>query len=569
MNNDNTPTEDIKLADEASDAQAGRQMGMAAVVITGFLMLGKVMGYGKEMVMSGLGASRATDAFKVTYNSVIFTVYTKIEKLLRPTYLPEFVKVEREQGEEAAWRVASIMTSLQFIVLVLLAGLCVIFAEPLLLFVGKGLADSPEDLQRGVVMLRIMAPALLLFSLSVMPELTLHAYKKFTLPAVAEACFRTAVVLVFVALLALVWPSRTGNAIYAVAFGVLAGGCLRFLVQIPGLWDKLRLFRPSVNILGNPAARTIVSLMPPVVVGLVFSTMRTWADSRFGSDIGAGVYTCLDFARKVPDLPLQTLPLAVSFVVYPYLSEWAIRGERDKMADALVSMTRALAFVFIPASVALMIVALPVIRLIYQHGEFAGEQAELSALGVFWYAPGVFFFSLEGSINKWFFAFKDTATPNFVGAAFAVVHVIIGYLGVYHLGATARAKLSWVAAALTISKSAKVIVLYTLIRRRIGHIDKARVLAFCGKLAVGVALMGIALWALEGQLTPVLAVWQPPVGGVKATALVNLGASFVVGATVFLVAAALMRIEELSMVLGVLRKGAAKISGKLRANRGE
>lgn len=561
---------DLTAADEASDADAGKRMGMAAIIITAFLMLGKIMGYGKEMVLAwALGASRSTDAFKVAYNSVIFTIYTKVEKLLRPTYLPEFVKVRRERGEEAAWQVASVITGIQFLLLTALAGICIVFARPILVAVGKGLTDSPEDLERGVVMMRIMAPALLLFSLSVMPELTLHAYKRFTLPAVAEAAFRTGVVVVFVALLALVWPDHPPDSIYAIAFGVLVGGCLRFLVQVPGLRGKLRMFRFSANVWRSPGARAVIALMPPVVVGVIFSTLRTWADSRFGSDIGAGVYTCLDFARKIPDLLLQTLPLAVSFVVYPYLSEWALRGEKDKMADALVATTRALAFIFVPAGVALMIVALPVIEVIYQHGKFAGEQAELSALGVFWYSPGLLFFSLEGSINKWFFAFKDTATPNFVGASFAVLHILIGYIGVYHLGSTAKSKLSWIAAALTISKSAKVVTLYALIRRRIGRIDARKALAFCVKLAVSAALMALALWALQRRLTPALQLWEPPAGGDKARAIASLGASFGVGAVVFLAAAALTRIEELSMVTGTLAKGFAKISGKLRPPRGD
>ena len=77
--------EDLLDSDRESDASAGRRMSIAAVVITAFLMLGKLMGYVKEMLIASLGASRSTDAFKVAYNSVIFTIYTKVEKTLRPT----------------------------------------------------------------------------------------------------------------------------------------------------------------------------------------------------------------------------------------------------------------------------------------------------------------------------------------------------------------------------------------------------------------------------------------------------------------------------------------------------
>ncbi len=563
MQDEKLPGDDRKQADEASDARAGRQMSLGAVIVTAFLILGKIMGYAKEMVLASLGATRATDAYKIAYNSVIMMIYTKVEKLLRPTYLPEFVKIRREEGEPAAWQLAGVMTGFQFLLLTVLAGLCVIFARPILLFAGPGLIDSPEDLARGIVMLRIMAPALLLFSLSVMPELTLHSYKKFTLPAIAEAAFRTGVVLSFIALTALLWPGRPPDAIYAIAYAVLIGGCLRFFVQIPGLWDKIGMLRFGANILRNRGAIAIFRLMPPVVLGLVFSAIRTLADSRFGSEIGEGVYTCLDFARKVPDLLLQTLPLAVSFVVYPFLSEWALRGEKDKMADALVRTTRAMAFIFIPASVALMIVSLPVIRLMFQHGDFSPESAELSALGVYWYSPGLVFYSLDAAINHWYFAFKDTATPNIAGAAFAVLHVIIGYVGVYHLGASTRAKLSWIAAALTVSKSGKVALLYALIRKRLGYIDRRAAITFAFKLALCAAAMGLVMWQTEGYTSPLFQAWEPPAGGVKLKALLNMGGNSMVGVVVFLTAAGLLRIEEISIVRDAARKLTGKIAGKL------
>jgi len=553
--------DDVELTTppEGEMRQAGRQMTVAAIIITAFLMIGKLMGYIKEMLLAGyFGKSGATDAYKVVYNSVIFTIYTKIEKLLRPTYLPQFVRSREEEGEEAAWRVGSIITALQFVTLLMLAAICIVFAEPILGFVGKGLARNSEHLRLAVVMLRIMAPALLLFSLSVMPELTLHSYKRFTLPAVADASFRTAMVLVFVALLALVWNPTNPTAIYALAVGVVVGGCLRFIIQIPGLWSKLRMFRPSLRVRENKAVVTILSLMPPVVLGLVFSTFRTWADSRFGTDIGEGVYTCLDYARKLPDLFLQLLPLAVSFVVYPFLSDWARRGEHNKMADALVTMTRVMAFIFVPTTVALMVLSRPLVTLVYEHGAFGEEGVLLSSLALFCYAPGLLFFSLEGSINKWFFAYKDTGTPNYVGAACAVLHIVIGYVGVYvlHVGIAA------IALALTISKSIKVIILYGLIRRRIGAIDVRKVLQFAGKLALATAIMGGAIWWLHTATSPGLAELELLAKHPKLPALASLVLGAVVGTCVFLAVAAIMRVEELGTVVDHLLAKVKKLRGR-------
>lgn len=569
MNDEPITLEEQAAADEASDARAGRQMGIAAVIITVFLTLGKFMGLGKEMLLASLGAGRHTDAYKLAYNNVIFLIYTRVEKLMRPTYLPEFVRVRREEGETRAWQVASVMTGFQFLLLTVLAGLCVVYARQILLTLGPALAESPEDLERGVFMLRIMAPALLLFSLSVMPELTLHSYKRFTLPAIAEASFRTGVVVLFAILLVTVWPGQPPDGVYGVAWAVVFGGCLRLLVQLPGLRERLGLFRLTANVFKDRSARIIIGLMPPVVLGLVFSAIRSLADGRFGTEIGAGAYTCLDFARRIPDTFLQTLAMAVSFVVYPFLSEWAVRQAKDKMADALVSTVRAMAFIFIPTSVALMLISLPVIRLIYLHGEFTPEQAEWSAVGVYWYAPGLFLSSLDAPVNHWYFAFKDTLTPNLMGVVFVIVHVLIGYLGVYHLGVTVKGQLSFVAAALTISKSGKVLVLLWMLRKRVGHIDWPKVLVFAVKLAICVAVMAVGVWMLEHSFEPFWETWQPPIGDVKVTAFANIVVNVLAAMVLFLGSAALLRIEEISIVWEMFRKGLSKVRGKLGAGRGD
>ena len=542
----------------------GRRMGLAAVVVTVFLTLGKFMGMGKEMLLSSLGAGWHTDAFKFAYNGVVITLYTKVEKLLRPTFLPEFVNVQDTEGDARAWDILGRVTALVLVTTTILVILCMVFARGIFELLSPGLAQSPEDLARAVVLLRIMAPALALFSLSVMPELTLQSYKKFTLPALAEAIFRTSVVVLFAILLATIWPGKPPEAIFGAAWAVLFGSAIRLLAQLPGLRKRLGLFRLKLNIRDNLSVRTILRLMPPVVLGLIFASIRTWADMRFASEIGEGAYTCLDFARRIPDMLLQTLAMAVSVVVYPFLSEWAMKGEKNKLSDALVSTTRAMAFVFVPVSVALMLVSLPIIKLVYQHGQFASQQAELSALGVYWYSPGLFFSAMDAPINHWYFAFRDTATPNYMGVVFVLVHVLIGYLGVFHFGGNIRGKLSWVAAALTISKSGKVLSLYALLQPRLGAINSREVWKFAGKLVVSTAAMALALWALEQTLVPLLEAWEPPVGGVKLRALANLGVSAITGGAAYLAVASALRMEEMAIVKDILQR----VGRKLRRGKG-
>ncbi len=519
-------------------------MTLAVLVISIFMFLGKIAGFIKEVLIAKYwGVSGGVDAFKVVYNSIVFLVYSKIEKLLRPTYLPIFVKY-REAGEEGeGWRFASIVATLSFVVMSAITAACLVFA-PVIIRLGWPEMGS-ADQKLAVSLLRISGGAMLMLVMSVMTELTLHAYKRFTAPALADAMMKLTLMLAIGGLIGFgIYPADEPRGIKAAAIGVLAGGTLRLLLQIPALWGKLRGFVPSLRI-SHPQVLRMLSLMPPVIVGIVFSSARTYFDSRFSTYAGEGVYTALDFGRKVSDMVILIMPLAVSLVVYPYLSEWAARDDRKRLADSLVAMTRAMAFIFVPIAVGLMLLALPAVQFVYQdaQGAFTYDDAVLVRRGVVAYAAGIPFFAVEGSINKWYFALSDTATPNYVGAAMAVLHILIGYIGVYRL----RRNVGVLALALTVSKGLKVALLYGLLRGRIGEIDSRAVYLFAAKLVISTAVMAVVIVAVGPQFSSLLV----DAGRLQRLIYITLCGS--IGAVAYGITAAILRIEELSEVAGYVK----------------
>lgn len=554
-------------AQAAADAQAGKRMAIGAVVISFFLFLGKISGYAKSMLIAGWfgGAKIAqADAYNSVYNVIVYAMYTNMEKILRPAYLPQFIREMRSGGEQQAWRLLSVVLNLELVFLLVLTAAIEVFAPQIIRLLWSRLASEPGNFATAVLLLRVMAPATVFLSLSLMPELTLHAYKRFSLPAFGEFAFRTMLVIGMVVGVLLIWRPDNPRAILGAALGVLLGAAMRLVTMVPGLGSKLRHYCLLLNPKGVSGASIVFSLMLPVLVGMIASALRGIADSIYADRIGEGAYTCLTFGRQMGDASLQILPLAVSFVVYPFLSEWAARGEKDKLAEALVGMTRVMAFIFVPISVGLMFLARPIITIMFEHGELTPERAGLSALALFCYAPGLLFFALEGSINKWFFALQDTKTPNYWGAAMAGVHVLIGYVGVmvlYRHGQIGGAgALAAVSLALTISKSLKVIILYGLIRRRLGRIDHAKVLSFAGRLGLATAVMGLAVYFLGHALEAPLLAWTPPFMPQKLRSLALFGAVGLGGGVVFLAVATLTKIEELAMVGGfVMRKVRARL----------
>lgn len=542
----------------AGDAVAGRRMAVGAIIISFFLFLGKMSGYVRSMLMSGwYGGDVRTDAFYKIYDVLVYGTYTNFEKILRPAYLPQFVRERTAEGDEHAWKLTSVVANLELLVLLALCAVFEIFAPQIILLSWHNLGADPVGFPTAVLLLRVMAPASVFLSLSLIPELTLHAYKRFTLPAVAEFLFRVMLVGGLVMGMFILYNPAQPRPILAAAIGVILGGCLRFFGMLPGLARNLRQWRPVLNPRAVPGAMTVLGLMPPIIVGMIAAYARGYADTVYTDLIGAGSYTYLKYGRQMGDSALQILPLAVSFVVYPFLSEWAARGEKDKLADALVSMTRIMAFIFVPLTVGIMFLSRAIITIMFEHGALTSAGAGMSSLALFCYAPGLLFFALEGSINKWYFALQDTKTPNYWGATMAIVNIAMGGLGVLYLfqrGYIGEAgALAAVSLALTISKTAKVIILYGLLRRKIGHIDKHAALLFVCKLAAATAIMSLAVYFIVHSLQAPLMAWQPSfvhkASWVNKLRMLGLwGAVSGGGGVVFIVTASLLKLEELQMI---------------------
>jgi putative peptidoglycan lipid II flippase len=167
-----------------AEQSAAARMTLAAIIISAFGLLGKILGYGKEILIAAYwGRGAAVDAFVVVYKTIVFELYVKIEKLLRPTYLPIFVARKSEGDDDRAWRYFSVISTFVFVFMTPLVLAAIIWAPGLIrtLFPGLEMVDLAAD------MLRISGAATLLMVLSVMTELTLHSHKEFTIPALADA----------------------------------------------------------------------------------------------------------------------------------------------------------------------------------------------------------------------------------------------------------------------------------------------------------------------------------------------------------------------------------------------
>ncbi len=529
---------------------AGAHIVKNTTIVSAFLLVGRIVGPARELIVSRLiGTTGISDVFRFAYEGILQDVYTKFEKLLQPIYIPIFVARQRADGDKAAWKFTSVVGTLQGLGLITVALLGTIYAPNIAGWITKSHAEKigpgTIEFDRLVWFLSIFFPALVVYSLSNLAELTLQSYHQFTIPALAEALRRVSIVGGVVAAIVIFHVPSEHQTTYALALGALVGIGLRLCVQLPSLWQRLKLFRPSLD-LKNPDVRKAIVLAIPLVVGILFALARNLAEAKFAFEQGVGAYSGLKYARRIVDTPWQILALALSYVIFPFISELSASKEKQRLADALVSTARVIAFFFVPLSVFFLIVGESTVRVAFFGLKFDEQSVAITMSALPWYLIGMFFFALEDPLLKWFYALSDTKTPIAMGIVGDLIWLTVAAVGVkvYNLGLPA------IAAAMSVSKTLKVLVLLAILRPRLGRIGYERVVPFVGKLALATALMALATRfvseAIKGALPAEL------LAGVKGHVLV-LFPAFAAALAVFLILSLALRIEECWLVADRLK----------------
>jgi putative peptidoglycan lipid II flippase len=294
---------------------------------------------------------------------------------------------------------------------------------------------------------------------------------------------------------------------------------------------------------------------------LVAQVVRNWFDYWFASGMGEGYAASLGYARGLSDTIVVLMASAVGTVIYPYFSDMATGDRKEESRDALMGTLRMMTFVFVPLSVAIIVVRQPLIQVIFERGKFTAESVGLTTAPFAFYTAGLTAFALEIILMQFYFSRRDTLTPIIVGIFCFVVHVGI--------------VLEWketmlhssMAMGLSISKTIKVGILCGLLRYKLPALRAKENMFFLGKMLMVGLGMAAAMYGVQEALTHLTPL--PSASG-HFHKLVFLGTQMAVvgavGGLVFTALAFAIRIREASMILEFCRRRIVR--GRQKSNSG-
>ncbi len=540
------PNSSVAAAQSPNRALTGRQIAQAAGVLVLGFVLSRLLGLLRDAILAAIfGGGTAFEAYVAAARPPETLFFVVAGGALGSAFIPTFTSY-LEQGErKEAWHLANAAITLMALIMVALAGLAAIFARPI---VASVLAPQFEAQKQALAadLMRIMMLSPIIFSISGLLMGILNAHQRFLLPAIAPALYNVGIIFGALFLSPLM-------GVYGLAWGVVLGALLHLLVQVPGLATLRMPYRPVFDI-RHAGVREVARLMGPRVLGLAVVQVNFWVNIALASGMVEGSVAALTRAWVVMLLPQGVIAQSVANAVFPTFSIHAARGEQERLRLALGEVLRAVLFLAIPASVGLIVLRLPIVRLLFERGAFTAEDSAATAWALLFYGLGLVAHSLVEIVTRAFYALHDTRTPVLVGSGAMILNVLLSLTLIRWIGdptSLTHGPFAGLALANTFATTLEGATLLLLIRRRVGGLEGRRTAVGLLRSIAASAGMGLVLWAL----LPLIEKWGQYVGPL---------AGVVAGGCVFIALAWLLGSEEahllpllISQRLGRKQKGRA------------
>jgi putative peptidoglycan lipid II flippase len=528
----------------AGGAGQSESVVRSAGVVSIAVFMSRLTGLLRESIMARLfGAGLIYDAFMLGFRIPNLTRDLFAEGALSSAFVPTFTDYLANRGKEEAARLANLVATALILIVGIVCALGVIFAPPLVRLLAPGFAAVPGKFELAVAMTRTMFPFLLLVALAAQAMGVLNACNKFGVPAMASTFFNIGSVVFGVVLGIWLGPTLHLTRIEGMAIGVVLGGALQLIWQLPSLYHLGFRFHAAFD-WKHPGLARIFGLMVPAILGNAAVQINVMVNTNFASSVFDpvrgldGPVSWLGYAFRFMQLPLGLFGVAIGSATLPSISRSAAAGNMDEFRRTLSKSLGMVFLLTVPSSVGLAILGKSVIGGIYQGGRFQLYDTQQTALALSCYAIGLAGYAALKVLSPAFYALGDARTPMLVSLGsiavnFVTAEIMIRFTRLGHAG-------------LALSTSAVALfgffLLFEILRRRIGGVYGRTLAAGIGKVLAASLAMGCVIALSSHGLERWLGVSQ-------MARLADLAVSIPLGLLVFYAACRALGVDEINMAI--------------------
>jgi len=472
----------------------------AALLLGTSALISRLLGLFRDRLLAGtFGAGQDLDVYFAAFRIPDFVYGILIMGGISAIFLPVFSEYFKKDEQEG-WRLASNILNCFLVLLIVVCGILAIFTPWLIKFITPGF--SPEQKALAVSLTRIMFLSPIFLGLSSLFSGVLHYFNRFLAYSIAPILYNLSIILgilVFVPIFGL----------WGLAYGVVLGALLHFLIQLPAAKVSGFRYMPVFNF-RSPGLKRVFKLMVPRIVGTVGLNINIIVITAIGSTLVAGSIAIFNFANNIQHFPIGIVGASFALASFPVLSRAWVNGQRQEFLENFSAVFRQILFLIIPISLLLFLLRAQIVRLILGTGEFGWLETRLTAASLGLFCFGVFAFACIPFLARVFYSFQDTKTPVIISLVSMALNISLCFLLVWLLGFSNlfqgfminTLKLGGIAdigviglpLALSISAVLQFCLLLFFLRKKLGHIRLTEIRHSFLKIVLATILMGVLVY---------------------------------------------------------------------------
>lgn len=498
-------------------------------------MLSKVLGFAREIVLGYFYGTSAYSDVYITAMNIPLVVFAAIGTALATTFIPLYHEVLEHGGEKRALKFSNNIMYIVVILSLILAILGYIFAVPLVKLFAMNFTGVKLELT--VKFVRIMIIGVVCIGLSNIMTSYLQIQGDFTIPGMI-AFPNNIVVIASIALSAIM------KNIDILAIGGLLGMASQFLFQVPFAIKKGYKFKPVLDF-KDKYLKKMLWLVIPVFIGVAVNQVNTMVDRSLASGLGDGVITALNSASRLNGFILGLFISTIGAVIYPTLSKLSTENNKEKFAESIANSVNCVNLVVLPTTVGAIVLATPVVRVLFQRGAFDARSTSLTATALIFYSVGTIGFGLRDILGKVFYSLKDTKTPMINGVLAVILNIILNLALVKVMGH------GGLALATSLSAIICILLLFGSLKKRMGYYGQDKIKNTFFKSLIASLIMGVITYFAYKFCIAILGL-----GFIKEA--ISLGISVGIGAIVYAVLVMVFKVDEIYIFIDMIKKKASR-----------
>src|SRR5262245_4880088 len=365
------------------------------------------------------------DAYNVAFRIPNLLRDLFAEGAMTSAFVPAFTRVLQQRGREEAWRLGNLVINALLVITGTLAILGMVFAAPITAFIAPKFAQVPGKLELTTLLTQVMLPFLTTVAVAVAMMGMLNSLHRFFIPSLLPAMFNVATILCAITLVPILrkmdWPP-----ILAIGIGTLVGGLGQMAIQWPVLRREGFRYRPVLDF-KDPELRRILRMMGPGTLGVAAVNINVLVNTYLAA-AQHGAVSWLGYAFRLMYLPIGLFGVSIATAALPEVSRYASDGDDAAIRRAVSSAIRLMLMLNVPAMIGLIVLAEPIVALLYQRGEFTTADTAATAAALLFYSPGLVAYSVVKIASPTFYSLRDSRTPVLVSVTSVALNLVLNII---------------------------------------------------------------------------------------------------------------------------------------------